>query len=164
MALKLQLSLALALTVLAASLRTGHSCNSGNRGGSGSESITDSGSGRPVRVSGYVLLNPAPQQLPVNTRLEVRLQDISLMDAPSKLLGSQTLNSVSTSYNADRRIPFSLEAVIPADTPFMPHSVSVSASLRGDGVSYITDTAYYVNLQEGTFEYRDMEITIIKYP
>ncbi|PAA52412.1 hypothetical protein BOX15_Mlig025402g2, partial [Macrostomum lignano] len=65
-----------------------------------------------------------------------------------------------------RRPPDPLQpgGVIPADTPFMPHSVSVSASLRGDGVSYITDTAYYVNLQEGTFEYRDMEITIIKYP
>jgi len=82
--------------------------------------------------------------LPLDAEVRVRLEDVSLADAPAKLIGEQVFRA------ADRKVPLRFEVVYdPADID-PRHTYTVSVRITGvDGrLLFVTTTAHHVITRE----------------
>lgn len=108
----------------------------------------------------------APDSLPPNSHLRVKFEDVSMMDAPSVLLG-ETMVDLS-SYDKAKNLKYEIKS----KRPGLGGSYSVSATLNvgwkankeawikpGD---YMTDTHYGVRIEDKKQDYR-RDITLVKY-
>lgn len=108
----------------------------------------------------------APERLPANSYLKVKLEDVSLMDASSVLLGETVVDL--SSYNKATNLKFEIKCRRPD-----PHgSYSLSAVLnmgwQADENSWIkqgdfhTDTHHDVKIENGKSEY-EKDVTLVRY-
>ena len=108
----------------------------------------------------------APDRLPANSYLKVKLEDVSLMDASSVLLGETVVDL--SSYNKATNLKFEIKCRRPD-----PHgSYSLSAVLnmgwQADENSWIkqgdfhTDTHHDVKIENGKSEYKK-DVTLVRY-
>lgn len=108
----------------------------------------------------------APERLPANSYLKVKLEDVSLMDASSVLLGETVVDL--SSYNKATNLKFEIKCRRPD-----PHgSYSLSAVLnmgwQADENSWIkqgdfhTDTHHDVKIENGKSEYKK-DVTLVRY-
>lgn len=108
----------------------------------------------------------APDRLPAISYLKVKLEDVSLMDASSVLLGETEVDL--SSYNKATNLKFEIKCRRPD-----PHgSYSLSAVLnmgwQADENSWIkhgdfhTDTHHSVKIEDGKSEYKK-DVTLVRY-
>lgn len=108
----------------------------------------------------------APDSLPPNSHLLVKFEDVSMMDAPSVLLG-KTMVDLS-SYDKEKNLKYEIKS----KKPDLGGSYSISATLnmgwkankdawikQGD---YMTDTHYDVKIEDKKQVYR-RDVTLVQY-
>lgn len=89
--------------------------------------------------------------LPDNAVVTVRLQDISLADAPAVLLAEQVMETKGA------QVPFPYQLSYDAETIKPGHTYSVSARIEVNGkLRFITDTVYPVITDESLTHRRDL--------
>lgn len=108
----------------------------------------------------------APDTLPANSYLQVKFEDVSIMDASSVILGKTVVDL--SSYNKATNLRYEIKCKKPD-----PHGrFSLSAVLnmgwqadkdswikRGD---YFTDTHHSVKIEDGKSDYKK-DITLVRY-
>ncbi|WP_114765361.1 YbaY family lipoprotein [Vibrio rhodolitus] len=89
--------------------------------------------------------------LPENAVVTVRLQDISLADAPAKLVAEQVMETQG------KQVPFAFTLDYDANTIQPGHTYAVSARIEVNGkLRFITDTVYPVITDEAKTQHRDL--------
>ncbi|GAB2657592.1 YbaY family lipoprotein [Vibrio panuliri] len=89
--------------------------------------------------------------LPDNAVVTVRLQDISLADAPAKLVAEQVMETEG------KQVPFAFTLDYDADTILPGHTYAVSARIEVNGkLHFTTDTVYPVINDEAKTQHRDL--------
>lgn len=110
----------------------------------------------------------SPDVLPANSYLTVKFQDVSLMDAPSVLIGESVVD-VTNIYKKGEPLLYSIKC--PKPSPIhMDYSVSavLNVGWKADGNSwirkgdYLNDTSHHVELEDGKDFYR-VDIEVVKY-
>ncbi|HAS63599.1 MAG TPA: lipo-like protein [Vibrio sp.] len=89
--------------------------------------------------------------LPDNAVVIVRLQDISLADAPAKLIAEQAMETKGS------QVPFAYSLSYDTDIIKPGHRYAVSARIEVNGkLRFITDTVYSVITDENQTHHRDL--------
>jgi uncharacterized lipoprotein YbaY len=81
-------------------------------------------------VSGEIQFDQPPH-LPSGVKAYVRLLDVSMADAPSRLIAEQVLTDISQKANSGQSIPFVLYGTLPDERG--SYTISVLVDLDGDG-------------------------------
>ena len=123
-----------------------------------------------MEIAGEVKFSSSssPDVLPANSYLTVKFQDVSLMDAPSVLIGESVVD-VTNIYKKGEPLLYSIKC--PKPSPIhMDYSVSavLNVGWKADGNSwirkgdYLNDTSHHVELEDGKDFYR-VDIEVVKY-
>ena len=89
--------------------------------------------------------------LPDNAVVIVRLQDISLADAPATLIAEQAMETQGS------QVPFAYNLSYDANMIKPGHTYAVSARIEVNGkLRFITDTVYAVITDENQTQHRDL--------
>lgn len=119
-----------------------------------------------ITVHGEVLFDVAPQSLPPNSLLKVKVEDVSLMDVASVILG-ETLVDLSN-YSKAKNLDYSIKCKKPSVHGRYGVSAVLNVGWRADEHSWIkrgdffTDTSYPVIIKQGVEEYKT-DVTLVRY-
>ncbi len=95
--------------------------------------------------------------LPVNAVVTVSLEDVSLADAPSKVLATQTFET------GGKQVPFAFELNYDSNVIEAKHTYSVRARIEVDGkLRFISDTRYAVITDEGKTHQLDIRLVGVR--
>lgn len=119
-----------------------------------------------ITVHGDVMFDVAPQSLPPNSLLKVKLEDVSLMDVASVILGETVVDL--SNYSKTKNLNYSIKSNKPNVHGRCGVSAVLNVGWKADEHSWIkagdffTDTSYPVIIKQGVEEYKT-DVTLVQY-